>query len=94
MNSSYKHKKSIEKYNGSLQELANDVGDLHYESLVEFLSLLEKKLYDDSLKDKKSGRVKLSNQLYQASSLIGISSFKIEKAWEISKPYMNEGENK
>jgi len=35
-----KHKKQIEKYNGDLIELVNDIGNLHYETLSEFLLML------------------------------------------------------
>ena len=83
-----KHKKLIEKYNGSLSELANDIGELHYEALSQFLGHLSKKIKVDGTKDFEGGRKKLASQLFDSSNSISNSSESIWKAWLISKPFM------
>jgi len=85
-----KHKKTIEKYEGTLQELAEDIGDLHYRELAKFLSHLNMKIYSDGCKDFGRGREKLSKQLTKASTHLSNSSGNIYKAWKISEPYMEE----
>lgn len=83
-----KHPKQIEKYSGSLKELAEEIGNLHYESLAEFLQLLSSKLDRDADNDAIAGRFKLANELSEAKCYIKDASKKIESAWLISKPYM------
>lgn len=83
-----KHKKIVEKYNGTLDELANDIGDLHYESLETLFALISDKLERDAKKDLSNKRVKLSDELFGASEYIKLSSVYIGEAWRISKPYM------
>jgi Na+/phosphate symporter len=85
-----KHKKTVEKYNGSLQELAWDIGDLHYEALTYFLIELKAKLNKDSNKDNNYGRVQLADKLSNAGDLIEKASEEINKAWKLSKPYMEK----
>lgn len=83
-----KHKRIVEKYNGTLDELANDIGDLHYESLETLFALISDKLERDAKKDLSNKRVKLSAELFGSSEYIKLSSVYIGEAWRISKPYM------
>ena len=85
---SVKHQKKVIDYNGSLEELVEDIGNLQYDSLAEFLILLAEKLKIDSKKDKERGRNKLSNLLDSASLNILASSQDIEDSWVICKPYL------
>ena len=77
------HKENIEKYDGSMKELVEDIGNLKYDSLSDFLKMLSEKLERDSVEDADRLRYKLSLQLKEASHHIG-------EAWEISKPYMQK----
>jgi hypothetical protein len=79
------HKTKIEGYD--LQTLANEIGDLRYDALQEFLLCLALKLKKDSLKDNMRGRTKLANQLNEASNNIEKSVDSIEKAWIICKAF-------
>lgn len=85
-----KHKKTIEKYDGSLEELANDISNLRYDALEHLLLTLSTKLAKDSYADKERGRPKLGNALASASNQILHSTNSISEAWDISKPYMQE----
>jgi hypothetical protein len=79
------HKTKIEGYD--LQTLANEIGDLRYDALQEFLLCLALKLKKDSLKDRMRGRTQLANQLDEASNHIEKSVDSIEKAWIICEPF-------
>jgi hypothetical protein len=83
-----KHKINVEKYSGNLEELANDIGDLRYDSLKEFFSLLSKKIKSDAKKDKDGGRVQLSNWLTNLSESLKQAEKDTGVAWHISKKHM------
>jgi hypothetical protein len=83
-----KHTHTIIKYNGTLEELSENIGDLYYDSLSEFLQLLSKKLEKDSLKDRGRGRIKLANSLKEASENIKNSASNISDAWDICEPFI------
>lgn len=63
-----KHKSEIDGY--SLEDLAVQVGDLRYDSLMEFLFLLSKKLSEDSLSDQELNRKNLASHLMKSSDAV------------------------
>ena len=79
------HKTEIEGYD--LQKLADEIGDLRYDALQEFLLHLSLKIRNDALKDRNRGRIKLANQLRTASENIQKSAESIDKAWIICKSF-------
>ncbi len=83
-----KHRDNIEKYNGSLKELATDIGNLKYDALANFLKLLSDKLAYDSTKDDERGRQKLAKELFDSSVNIKAAANNIDVAWDISEKYM------
>lgn len=85
-----KHKKDIELFDGTLEELVERIGDLHYEALGKFLGLLSDKLYKDSCNDDTKKRKKLARCLFNASDQINDSRVHINRALKISKLYMNQ----
>ncbi len=82
------HKDRIEKYNGSLKELAEEVGNLKYDAFDEFLIHLVGKVKKDGDKDYEAGRKQLGSTLREASSFLHEAKRKIDEAWKISKKYM------
>ncbi len=71
-----------------MAELAEDIGNLKYDALANFLSLLSKKIDSDGEKDFTRGRIKLAASLKDCSKKLKDSSISIERAWEICKPFM------
>jgi propanediol dehydratase small subunit len=82
--------KHIKMTDSELRVCAENMGDLHYESLTLFLEYLGEKLHKDATKDQTGGRFQLANKLYEASALVDQASDWIHEAWDISKPYMME----
>jgi hypothetical protein len=80
------HKTEIEGFD--IQELANRIGDLRYDTLNELLIKLATKIKKDALKDRKRGRTKLANQLDNAAKNIELSAENIDKAWVICEPFV------
>ncbi|MEN9612473.1 MAG: hypothetical protein RLZZ628_3287 [Bacteroidota bacterium] len=80
------HKTTIEGH--PLQALADEIGDLRYDALNEFLLHLSLKIKNDALKDRNRGRIKLATQLEEAAEKIAQSAEKIDKAWIICEPFI------
>lgn len=72
------HETSID---GSIENLAERIGNLRYDALSEFLFHLARKLEKDSAADLARGRPQLATRLDEAKTAI-------DAAWRISKPYM------
>jgi hypothetical protein len=85
-----KHKRNVEGFDGSLEDLAEKLGDLHYEALAEFLDYFSKKIERDAQADEDRGRMKLSGSLLMASDELMHAQIYINNAWKISKPYMDK----
>lgn len=84
-----KHNIIVEKYDGSLSELAIDITSLDYNSLSSLLLDISFNLKNDAISDNSKGRVKLSNELEKAAIYIALAHISIDKAKEICKPYMS-----
>lgn len=83
-----KHQISVSKYNGTIEELASDLGNLNYSSLSEFLKFLSEKIELDSKADLKRNRKKLSKKLKELSDTLGNASNITEQIYKICEPYM------
>lgn len=90
MGSCDKHKKFIKGEYNDMKKLADDIGDLHYEKLHEFLVMLSDKINSDAIKDYKGGRTKLAKKLKDASFYLDMVGVEIGEAWLISRPYMKK----
>ncbi len=83
-----KHPTSVEKYPGSLEDLAIAIGSMRYDKVVDFLGYLAKYAEFEAEKDLAAGKVKLPAELFLASKLLFQAQIIYESAWKISKPYM------
>jgi hypothetical protein len=75
-----KHQLTV-KYKGGFSKLAEDLGNLQYDALGDFLLILYEKINRDAEADKHRGRKKLSKYLKLAAK-------NIQNAWQICVPYM------
>lgn len=82
------HRSGLKNYAGSMEELAEEIGDLRYDALSEFLELLAHKIQKDGDKDKGRGRIKLATHLHHCANEITKAQTSIDKAWIICEPYM------
>lgn len=83
-----KHPKRVEKYDGSLKDLAKDIGKMSYDSMAEFTRYLVEDLKLQSEGDKEKGRKQLVNIMNEAVRNLENSADHIDEAWRISEPYM------
>jgi hypothetical protein len=84
-----KHPTSIPGFD-SMQELADTVENLRYDSLREFLWHLSRALLRRSLRDAGSGRRKLAGLLLSASVDVQSARHHVAQAWEVCEPYMED----
>jgi hypothetical protein len=84
-----KHPTDIEG-NRSLEDLANELKDLRYDSLADYLKQLSKGIKNDANADRGRKRYQLAACLYHAAYHIKQASRYITKAWKICEPYMKE----
>jgi hypothetical protein len=81
------HADHVERYPGTLAELADELGDLRYDALATFLSALAAKLEGDSLQDAARGRKRLAAALHAASVDVSDAASAIANAWVICEPH-------
>jgi len=82
------HRENIERYSGSLRELAEDIGNLRYDALADFLHQLAAKLEADAARDQGRGRLKLAAALGASTESVAAAAAHIERAWRICEPHM------
>lgn len=83
-----KHPRSVENYDGTLEELAKAIGKMTYDQVEVFLIELEKDFKKQAEADIKRGRPQLATELYKTSFSLRESSKCVAKAWKICRPYM------
>jgi signal transduction histidine kinase len=71
-----------------MTKLAEMVGDLHYETLTDFLQQLSKKINTDAQNDNEGGREQLASALQYLGMSLFESALRSEQVWKICKPYM------
>ena len=84
-----KYPKEIKGYE-SMEDLANDLGNLRYDILASLLKKLSNKIGEDSSKDFSNNMPYLANELYCAGSALSNSADDISKAWYYCKRNMND----
>lgn len=82
------HKKEVAGIS-DMKILAEMIGDLHYETLAELFKNMEAKFLKDYEKDNSVGRKELAMYLWDASIDAGCIYRYIQRAWQISKPFIN-----
>jgi hypothetical protein len=82
------HREDVEHYQGTLAQLAKEVGDLRYDALALFLRSLAAKLESDGTADAQRGRVKLATTLQKSAEAIKEAEIEIERAWSICARHM------
>lgn len=83
------HKKDLYGHS-DMKEVAEAIGDLRYDTLAELFGHLQEKLFNDMVKDNEGGRPKLGHCLLWTHYAIRKAWTGAERAWEISKPFMNQ----
>ena len=82
------HKKTIENYAGSLEDLGKDIWDLDYDTLVQVFEILTKKFEKDAEHDKELNHPKVSEHLRNISkALEEILTKDVQPLADLCRPY-------
>lgn len=84
------HRSDLPNYGDDWKRLAEDLGDLRYDALADFLSALSDKMELDAGKDAARGRGKLAHELHSTAGQLRAASDAVAKAWEICAPFMKD----
>lgn len=71
-----------------LKEFANQIGNLRYDLLCDFINHLAKKLHVDATNDYSAGRRKLGEKLFETENMLKSASNYIADAWDICESKM------
>ncbi|MFZ4859306.1 MAG: HD domain-containing protein [Desulfuromonadaceae bacterium] len=85
-----KHTEKVSNFVGNNRQLAEEMGNLYYDSLAELLWKLGEKLERDAASDHRRGRMKLTAELAAAADHLYAAAENIASAWLICKPYVAE----
>lgn len=85
-----KHLEDIEGYEGKLEDLAIQIGNLKYNRTNDFILSLANEIKRQAEADEKRGRKKLSERLYKTAESLYQAYREMDLAWKICEPYMKE----
>jgi len=71
--------------------LAEELGDLRYDALADFLQAMSDKMCKDGDADLGRERGKLARELYISANELQAASEAITRAWGICAPFMEKG---
>lgn len=83
-----KHPRDIEGYEGSLAQLAKDVGNMQYDQTASFIEELADDITRQADADLGRGNSKLADKLYATANKLYEARDEMTKAWKICEPYM------
>lgn len=84
------HPKTVKDYNGTLEELAQAIGNMTYDQTAVFLEKLAADLKRQSDADAARGRPQLAAKLYGAAESLYAAREDMAAAWKICAPYMKD----
>jgi len=85
-----KHPVKVEKYNGSLQELAKDSGRMRYDSVAEFYHYLAEDLIQQAQADRIRGHAQLAEKLEATAQKFYEARNKMREIWDLCRKHMEE----
>jgi len=88
-----KHPRTIEGYSGSLEKLAQNVGNMAYDCVSLFIEELARDIRRQAYKDHKKNRKQLVAKLYATAEELDFAKSSLHLAWEICKPYVEDSQN-
>ncbi len=82
------HKTTVLRYTGTLYELAEELGDLRYDTLATFLQTLSRKMERGRNAENEHGRSKLAEALRTCAVHLADAADESATAWRIAAPFM------
>lgn len=89
-NETNQHPDHVVGWNGSLEELAQAIGNMRYDKTAEFIELLARDVFVQSEADGQRNRPILAAQLEDVWDSLKMASGGLRIAWKICEPFMVE----
>jgi hypothetical protein len=87
-----KHKKTIEKYQGTLEDLAKDIGNLDYDAMAQVFALLSQKFATDAQHDLELKHPQVAEKLKNISdALKQVLEIDIQPLADLCRTYNEKG---
>ena len=83
-----KHPRTVEGFEGSLDQLAKSVGNMTYDQTYSFIEKLADDIKKQADVDFAKGRKKLASELYETANKLYQARDRMNLAWKICEPYM------
>ncbi len=84
-----KHPDKVVGFDGSIEDLARNVGNMRYDSVERFITALADDIERQADDDAKKGRTKLADVLYATAGRLYQARDEMSNSWKICKPYMD-----
>ncbi|MBS3123820.1 hypothetical protein J4437_04265 [Candidatus Woesearchaeota archaeon] len=82
------HPRNVKGYDGSLEELAQSIGNMAYNQTALFIEKLADGLKRQADADLARGRDQLASELYATANRLYEAKESMGSAWKICEPYM------
>ena len=83
-----RHPTNVKGFEGSLEELAKNIGNMTYDRTALFIEELAEDIKRQADADLGRGRKKLATQLYETSDKLYQAKDLMNEVWKICEPYM------
>ena len=84
------HPRNVEGYEGSLDQLAQSIGNMTYDQVALFIEKLADDMKRQADADKARGRSKLATELYATANELYQARDRMGLAWKVCEPYMKD----
>lgn len=84
------HSKIVKGFQGSLDELAQSIGDMSYDQVSVFIERFANDINRQADADLARGRKKLAGELYATAKKLYEAKDAMDSAWKICEPYMKD----
>ncbi|OGJ12513.1 hypothetical protein A3K82_03185 [Candidatus Pacearchaeota archaeon RBG_19FT_COMBO_34_9] len=85
-----KHPTKVEKYSGTSQELAKDIGRMRYDAVAEFYNYLGDDLMEQARADRARGNIQLAGKLESTAQKFYEARDKMFDIWNLCKKHIKE----
>lgn len=83
-----RHPRHVEGFEGPLEELAKNIGNMTYDRVEEFIGELADDIKRQADADSARGRKNLARELYATAEILYWAKTNMGLVWKICEPYM------
>jgi hypothetical protein len=89
-NETNQHPDHVVGWSGSVEELAQAIGNMRYDAMAQLIHLLSQDILTQAKADAERNRVKLAVQLEDVWDNLVLTQASLQATWAICKPFMTQ----